>query len=116
MLGFFVATKPNSYLYIMLNKELPQFSRRIFWDVDFDGLDYDRKAAFVIERVFERGDVPDIRTCRRYYGDELIRQVLTKAKWLSLQTIYLASAILDNELTDYKCYITAQSNPEHWRY
>lgn len=97
-------------------KEKPQFSKRIFWDVNFDTLDYDNKAAFVIERVFERGDVPDIRACRRYYGDDSIKKVLTNAKWLSLQTIYLASAILDNELTEYRCYNTALSNPEHWSY
>ncbi|WP_439651985.1 DUF6922 domain-containing protein [Membranihabitans maritimus] len=30
--------------------------------------DIDEKASFVIERVFERGDVEDIRQCRRYYG------------------------------------------------
>jgi hypothetical protein len=97
-------------------KEYPVFSRRIFWDVNFDVLDYEGKAAFIIERVFERGDVPDIRACRRYYGDYKIKQVLTNAKWLSLQMIYLACAVLDNELTDYRCYIAAQSNLGHWQY
>ncbi len=45
-------------------KPRPVFDRRIFWDVDFDRLDYDAKWRFVIERVFERGDVEDIRQCR----------------------------------------------------
>ncbi|CAN5398530.1 hypothetical protein BH09BAC1_BH09BAC1_10990 [soil metagenome] len=97
-------------------RNIPEFHRRIFWDVDFDNLDYDKRANFIIERVFERGDVPDIRNCRRYYGDEKIREALTNAKWLPLRIIYLACAVLGNELTDYRCYITAQSNPEHWRY
>ena len=92
---------------------MPALSPRIFWDVDFDALDYTVNANFIIERVFERGDVPDIRNCRRHYGDEKIREVLTNAKWLPLRTIYLTSAVLDNKLTDYRCYITAQSNPEH---
>ena len=100
----------------MQRSDKPIFNRRIFWDVNFDDLDYDSKVRFIIERVFERGDVPDIRNCRRYYGDEKIREVLTNAKWLSLQTICLACAVLDNELTDYRCYNTAQSNPEHWQY
>jgi hypothetical protein len=98
------------------NTSTPVFNKRIFWDIDFASLDYEKKAAFVIERVFERGDVPDIRNCRKYYGDERIRIVLTNAKWLPLTTIYLACAILDNELTDYKCYNTAQLNPGHWIY
>src|SRR5437867_1212747 len=94
----------------------PIFDRRIFLDVNFDKLDYDAKSSFIIERVFERGDVDDIRQCRRYYGDERIRQVLTMAKWLSINTIYLASALFQNELTDYRCYILAQSNPDYFKY
>lgn len=44
----------------------PTFNKTMFWDVDFEKLDYDRYANFVIERVFERGDIEDIRQCRRY--------------------------------------------------
>lgn len=95
---------------------IPQLNKRLFWDVNFELLDYDKNAFFIIERVFERGDVSDIRACRRYYGDEKIRQALTSARWLSLTTIYLAMAILGNELTDYKCYNTALSNKGHWTY
>lgn len=34
-----------------LAKDQPQFNRRIFWDINFDNLDYDAKASFIIERV-----------------------------------------------------------------
>lgn len=94
----------------------PVFNKRIFWDVNFEALDYDKKSSFAIERVFKRGDVDDIRQCRRYYGDEMISKVLREAKWLSLASIYLACALFNNELTDYRCYNTAQSNPTHWMY
>ena len=97
-------------------KNKPVFNRRIFWDVNFDKLDYDGKASFIIERVFERGDVDDIRQCRRYYGDDILCSTLTNARWLSLSTICLASALFNNQLTDYKCYNTAQLNPAHWMY
>jgi hypothetical protein len=100
----------------MGDQPLPIFNKRIFWDVNPEVLDYNKKASFVIQRVFERGDVEDIRVCRKYYGDERIRNVLTQAKWLSLNSIYLACALFENELTDYKCYNTALSNPEHWSY
>jgi hypothetical protein len=101
-----------------MNNSLPRpvFDKRIFWDVNFEALDYDKKACFIIERVFERGDVEDIRQCRRYYGDETISGVLTKAKWLSLATICLACALFKNQLTDYRCYNIAQLNPRHWMY
>ncbi|MDR1699392.1 MAG: hypothetical protein LBR75_06180 [Prevotellaceae bacterium] len=98
----------------MTNK--PQFHRRIFWDVDFDNLDYDKRADFIIERVFDRGDVEDIRQCRRYYGDGKVSEALTSAKWLLKETVYLAAAVLKNKLTDYRCYKLAQLNPQHWSY
>jgi hypothetical protein len=94
----------------------PQFHRRIFWDVDFDNLDYDKRANFIIERVFDRGDVDDIRQCRRYYGDSKVSEALTSAKWLLKETVYLAVAVLQNKLTDYRCYKLAQLNPQHWTY
>ena len=101
----------------MNNKaEKPVFNKRIFWDVNFENIDYDAKAGFVIERIFERGDVQDIRNCRRYYGDEKVAAILANANWLSLATICLASALFNNELTDYKCYNTAQLNSTHWMY
>lgn len=92
--------------------EKPIFHKRIFWDVNFEKIDYDAKASFVIERVFERGDVDDIRNCRRYYGDEKVREVLLKAKYLPLVTLYLASAVIDRPIEDFRCYTLRQSNPE----
>ena len=90
----------------------PVFNRRIFWDVDFEKIDYDKKYRFVIERVFDRGDVPDIRNCRRYYGDALVAEVLLSAKFLSLNTLYLASAVIDQPIENFKCYTLRQLNPE----
>lgn len=92
-------------------KQKPVFDKRIFWDVVFENIDYDAKANFVIERVFERGDVDDIRNCRRYYGDEKVTQALLNAKFLPEITMYLASAVTGRPLTDFRCYILRQSNP-----
>lgn len=95
----------------MINKREPVFEKRIFWDVNVEQIDYDAKANFVIERVFERGDVEDIRQCRRYYGDEKVASALLNAKYLPLQTIHFASAIIDKPLTEFRCYILRQLNP-----
>ncbi len=100
----------------METKAKPIFHKRIFWDVDFDKLDYDKKSTFVIERVFERGDVEDIRQCRRYYGDEMITDVLLNAKYLPLTSIYLASAVIDKPIEEFRCYKLRQLNPELFPY
>ena len=100
----------------METKAQPIFQRRIFWDVDFEKLDYEKKSSFVIERVFERGDVEDIRQCRRYYGDEMITDVLLNAKYLPLTSIYLASAVIDKPIEEFRCYKLRQLNPELFPY
>ena len=100
----------------MMTKEKPQFNNRIFWDVNFAQIDYDAKANFVIERVFERGDVEDIRQCRRYYGDKKVTETLLNAKYLPEHRIHLASAVTGKSLNEFRCYILRQLNPELFPY
>ena len=82
-------------------KAKPIFNQRIFWDVVFENIDYDAKANFVIERVFERGDVEDIRNCPRYYADEKVTTALLNAKFLPEHTMYLASAVIDKPVVTF---------------
>jgi hypothetical protein len=105
-----------SYLRTMIKKAKPIFNKRIFWDVNFEKLDYDAKASFVIERVFERGDVEDIRQCRRYYGDEKVTEVLLNAKFLPEHRLHLASAVISKPLDKFRCYLLRQLNPELFPY
>lgn len=100
----------------MAQNPKPVLAKRIFWDVDFEKMDYDAKANFVIERVFERGDVEDIRQCRRYYGDEKVTEALLKAKFLPLHTIHFASAVIGKPLEEFRCYILRQLNPTLFPY
>jgi hypothetical protein len=97
-------------------KPKPIFNRSIFWDVDFDKLDYDNKKSWIIIRVFERGDVEDIRQCRRYYGDELVREALLNAKYIMQHRISLAAAVIDEPQENFRCYKLIQSNPGLYPY
>jgi len=89
----------------------PKFDVRIFWDIDPERLDMDQKAAWVIERIFERGDVNDIRQCRRYYGDDKVRQVLLNAKFLPEHRLHLASAVINEPIEKFRCFTLRRSNP-----
>lgn len=100
----------------MSEKTKPIFNKRIFWDVVFENINYDAKANFVIERVFEWGDVEDIRNCRRYYGDEKVTEALLNAKFLPEHTMYFASAVINKPLKEFRCYILRQSNPTLFPY
>ena len=96
----------------MSEKIKPVFNKRIFWDVDFEKINYDAKA----NCVFERGDVQDIRNCRRYYGDEKVAETLLNAKFLPETRMYLASAVVNKPITEFRCYKLRQSSPSLFPY
>jgi hypothetical protein len=100
----------------MHSNSKPILNKRIFWDVVFENMDYDAKMNFIIERVFERGDVEDIRNCRRYYGEERVAAALLNAKFLPETRMYLASAIINKPLKDFRCFTLRQLNPELFPY
>lgn len=100
----------------MTIKKKPIFNKRIFWNVDFEKIEYDNKADFIIERGFERGDVDDIRQCRRYYGDEIVTKVLLNTWFLPEHRIHIASAVIDKPIEEFKCYTLKQLNPEFFPY
>lgn len=94
----------------------PYYNKRIFWDVHVDTMDVETKAAFIVERVFTRGDVEDIRYCRRFYGDEKVKQLLLRAKDLDKKSLYLASAIVGEPIQAFRCYKLRQLNPGLYPY
>lgn len=65
----------------MTNLAHPNFSKipkYLFWDTDFDTIDWKAKAIAVIRRVNERGDDIAKEEIRRFYGEELVKKVLSK--------------------------------------
>jgi hypothetical protein len=93
-----------------MKMEKPILPKRIFWDVDFEKIDYDEKKRFVIERVFDRGDLPDITQVRRYYGDETIIEILTTAKYLFEETTIFCARYFDVPIENFRCYREKQLN------
>lgn len=99
-----------------MRPEKPYDHPKIFWDVDHRQLDYDQHAKFIIKRVFDRGDVMDIRYCRRFYSEELIKETLINAKFILPSRLRLAGAIIDLPIEKFRCYATLPSNPTHCPY
>lgn len=64
---------------IQSSKRHPDFSkipRFLFWDTNFDEIDWKNKYVAVIKRVFERGDEEAKIEIEKFYGKELIKSVL----------------------------------------
>ncbi len=52
-------------------KGVPNISRILFWDADFDKIDWGRYRKSIIARVLERGSKEDIAEIARFYGLEV---------------------------------------------
>jgi hypothetical protein len=90
------------YLRLVLPKPPPLLARRLFWDVNFEKLDYEVDSALIIERVFSWGDIPDLRALRQFYGDSRIVEVLLISDYVPIVPLHLAAAIFNREVSDFK--------------
>lgn len=59
-----------------LHPDFSKIPRFLFWDTNFDEIDWKKKYVAVIKRVFERGDDEAKIEIEKFYGEELIKNVL----------------------------------------
>ncbi len=91
-------------------------SRVLFWETDYDKIDWDNKARYVIERVVMYGFLEDWRAIQKYYGMEKIKETVLQARDLDPKTLSFLSLIFKIPKEKFRCYTTQQSNPGHWVY
>lgn len=91
-------------------------SREIFWDVNYDTIDWEKNYQWVICRVLDRGSLNDWREIKKHYGNSKMIEAAQNARYLSKKTVYTISAIFNIPLTQFRCYNLMQSQPEQWIY
>ena len=77
-----------------MNYIVSQLPAHLFWDSDLTKLDDVDHYEKIIIRTFERGDLEDMATVLSYYGNEICKEVLTKANSLPERAIIFASNFL----------------------
>ena len=87
---FFYQIQTNYEIYVATSHLLEQsqpdkskYRKALFWDTDFETLDWQRNSEWIIQRVFEYGNENEIKETIRYYGEIKITKVLRdiKDKW-----------------------------------
>jgi hypothetical protein len=94
----------------------PGISKKAFWDVSFENLDFEKSSLFVMQKVFNYGGWDDQIAVMRYYGLDRIRHEITQASYLRQPVLSFLCTILQLQKTDFECYIKMQSNPLPWNY
>ncbi|MFH2143332.1 MAG: hypothetical protein ABIJ97_12985 [Bacteroidota bacterium] len=88
----------------------------LFWDVEYENVDYDKYSQFIINRVLLRGDIKDWQEIKSYYGVERIKKEIVQMKYLDERTLNFCSMYFNISKTEFKCYNTPQSTKELWNY
>lgn len=94
--------------------ETPNLRRSLFWDVDYDRIDWEKNYRFVIERVLERGTFEEWQEIKRYYGLERIKEAAMQARWLDNTTLSFCSNYFRAPKEQFRCYTLKSLNPAPW--
>ena len=77
----------------------PEEVRWLFWEAQFDAIDLDRDADYVLARILEHGRLVDVQWLLKQYGSDRIRQFFREVGHpeLSARTIAFWRALFGAE-------------------
>lgn len=85
-----------------------------FWDVEIISLDEQRSKRLIIERVFSRGTLEEIKRIEDFYGKEVIVSTLTHLAFLDAKTLNFVAVIYSIPKAKFRCYRHRQSIKKSW--
>lgn len=93
-----------------------ELSKTLFWDVDYDNIDLDKHAPYVVERVMTRGSLEEFKAIKNYYGKPKLKRISKQLRYLNDDVLHFCSVYFNTPITEFRCYRLKQSNPTHWNY
>ncbi|MEO5945642.1 MAG: hypothetical protein ABIP79_02415 [Chitinophagaceae bacterium] len=94
----------------------PAISKKAFWDVNFDKLDFEKSSLFIMQKIFNYGSWEDQVSLMRFYGLDRIKNEVTKASYLRQPVLSFLCTILQLQKNEFECYRKMQLNPLPWNY
>lgn len=93
----------------------PALHKRLFWDMIYDKIDWQRSYRTIIQRIIERGTKAEWEELTRYYGKKRVIQTLKdEINYLPDHIIKAVSDYFHLKPAELKCYTRKQSLPQLW--
>jgi hypothetical protein len=93
----------------------PEVPKRLFWEYDYDRIDWQKESVGIIERVIERGTRKDWENLIAFYGkDRVVASLIGEINYLRDDVITEACNYFGLQPENLKCYIRKRSRPTHW--
>ena len=87
-----------------------KISKYLFWDTNYNDIDWHKNARYVIERVLTRGTLEDWKSLKEYYGLSKIKEEIVQSRSLDKITLNFCSSFFEISKDQFRCYIKTQSN------
>lgn len=101
-----------------MNKKytIKDLSEHLFWDMKVCSLDKEKNKTIIIERVYNRGDINDVKAINQIYGIGTIKNEIVKAGFLNKKTFNWVSTLFNIPKENFKCYNKIYSKEVHWNF
>lgn len=97
------------------NKIVPNLHKGLFWDWQYDEIDWQKTYRSIIERVLERGTEEEWEEIIRFYGKpRIINALKTEIKYLPDYTIEKITSYFNLKKEELACYIRKQLRRGQW--
>lgn len=90
--------------------------KSLFWDTDYERLDWDKHAKYIIERVLHRGTWQEFKDMLAYYGREKITEVVKRLRYIDDRVMHFCKVYFNIALNEMRCHTIKQSKMTHWNY
>ena len=88
--------------------------KSLFWEYEFDKIDWQQMKGVIVQRVIERGRMDDFHAMLNLYGIEVVKDTIKQIPYLNQKDMAFVSSIFEIKKEDLKCYTTKQLKNQHW--
>ena len=103
----------------IMNSSFPDInslSPHLFWDVDIREITWEEHKIFILQRVLEYGVLSDWTNLHSHVGIAELGKIATQIRSLDKKSLAFISTLSNIPITDFLCYTTQQSTPQHWNF
>ena len=99
-------------------ESISQSGSSYFWDVDAAKLDIEKDSAFIIQRLFEWGDIDETRWLSKTYPLQQLKTELKSCRNLTSRSALFSANLLDVPSGELRCIQNLSGQPREiaWPY
>ncbi len=91
-----------------------KFRNSLFWEYEFDKIDWQKLKVVVVQRVIERGRMDDFYAIFNLYGTEGVKDAIKNIPYLNPKDMEFVCSVFEIKKEDLKCYTNKQLKNQHW--